>query len=193
MEKTVQVVDEVGNRYEATFPKRAKGLVKNGRARFIDENTICLARPPKNIQNSEDMNMTNTNTENKAIEIKTEATESKYTLAYALEQIEKITNSTETISQALTTIANMRSEGTPCGGSADEMAKAAADVIRCRETTNQKLIEFYSKMVDDLKPRSETEKASRDEFMGWVRDCIGSAEAGMELPDFAKLWKSINS
>ena len=124
MEKTVQVVDEVGNRYEATFPKRAKGLVKNGRARFIDENTICLARPPKNILNSEDMNMTNTNTENKAIEIKTEATESKYTLAYALEQIEKITNSTETISQALTTIANMRSEGTPCGGSADEMANS---------------------------------------------------------------------
>jgi hypothetical protein len=192
LEKTVQVVDEVGNRYEATFPKRAKGLVKNGRARFIDENTICLARPPKNILNSEDMNMT-TNTENKANEIKTEATESKYTLAYALEQIEKIANSTKEISQALAAIANMDSEPTMNGGSADAMAKAAADVIRCRETTNQKLIEFYSKMVDDLKPKNEKDKASRDEFMGWVRDCIGSAEAGMELPDFAKLWKSINS
>ena len=46
MEKNVAVVDEFGNEYEATYPKRAKGLVKNGRARFVDENKICLACPP---------------------------------------------------------------------------------------------------------------------------------------------------
>ena len=46
IEKNIIVVDEQGNEYEATYPKRAKGLVKNGRARFIDENTICLACPP---------------------------------------------------------------------------------------------------------------------------------------------------
>ncbi len=46
IEKNIVVVDEQGNEYEATYPKRAKGLVKNGRARFIDENTICLACPP---------------------------------------------------------------------------------------------------------------------------------------------------
>ena len=46
IEKNVIVVDELGNEYEATYPKRAKGLVKNGRARFIDDNTICLACPP---------------------------------------------------------------------------------------------------------------------------------------------------
>ena len=39
-------MDELGNEYEATYPKRAKGLVKNGRARFVDENKICLACPP---------------------------------------------------------------------------------------------------------------------------------------------------
>lgn len=198
MEKTVQVVDEVGNRYEATFPKRAKGLVKNGRARFIDENTICLARPPKNTQNSEDMNMTNNNTEHKTNEakeiVKTEqVNENKYTLAYALEQIEKISNSTQEISQALSTIASMESEATPCGGSADAMAKAAADVVRCRETTNQKLIEFYSKMVDDLKPKSESEKTSRDEFLTWVMNCIASQNPGTTLPDFEKLWKMVNN
>jgi hypothetical protein len=43
----VIVVDERGNEYEATYPKRAKGLVKKGRARFISEDKICLlARPP---------------------------------------------------------------------------------------------------------------------------------------------------
>ena len=46
IEKNILVVDENGNEYEATYPKRAKGLVKNGRARFIDEHTICLACPP---------------------------------------------------------------------------------------------------------------------------------------------------
>jgi hypothetical protein len=42
MVENVIVVDEQGNEYRATYPKRAKGLVKNGRARFIDENKICL-------------------------------------------------------------------------------------------------------------------------------------------------------
>ncbi len=50
IEKNIIVVDEQGNEYEATYPKRAKGLVKNGRARFIGENKICLACPPQNFE-----------------------------------------------------------------------------------------------------------------------------------------------
>lgn len=45
--KNILVVDEEGNEYEATWPKRARGLVKNGRARFLSENKICLACPPR--------------------------------------------------------------------------------------------------------------------------------------------------
>ena len=45
IEKNVIVVDEQGNILEATYPKRAKGLVKKGRARFISERMICLACP----------------------------------------------------------------------------------------------------------------------------------------------------
>ena len=55
IEKNVIVVDEQGNEYEATYPKRAKGLVKNGRARFVSENKICLACPPN--ENLEDNKM----------------------------------------------------------------------------------------------------------------------------------------
>ena len=58
IEKNVIVVDEQGNEYEATYPKRAKGLVKNGRARFLDESTICLACPPDTVM--EDIIMKNT-------------------------------------------------------------------------------------------------------------------------------------
>ena len=46
IEKNIIVVDEQGNILEATYPKRAKGLVKKGRARFIAESKICLACPP---------------------------------------------------------------------------------------------------------------------------------------------------
>jgi hypothetical protein len=49
IEKNIIVVDEQGNEHEATYPKRAKGFVKNGRARFVSENKICLACPPNEI------------------------------------------------------------------------------------------------------------------------------------------------
>jgi hypothetical protein len=42
IEKNIRVIDESGNEYEATYPKRANGLVKKGRARFVDDTTICL-------------------------------------------------------------------------------------------------------------------------------------------------------
>lgn len=42
IEKNIIVVDEKGNEYEATYPKRAKGLVKNRRAHYLEENKICL-------------------------------------------------------------------------------------------------------------------------------------------------------
>ncbi len=45
--KNIIVVDEQGREYGATWLKRAKGLVKNGRARFLSENRICLACPPE--------------------------------------------------------------------------------------------------------------------------------------------------
>ena len=58
--KNIIVVDEQGNEYEATYPKRAKGLVKHGRARFVSENKICLACPPNTIL--EDTVMSNKST-----------------------------------------------------------------------------------------------------------------------------------
>jgi len=46
--KNVIVTDEAGNFYEPTYPKRAQGLIKNGRARAIGENKICLTKPIDN-------------------------------------------------------------------------------------------------------------------------------------------------
>lgn len=40
--KNILVIDENGNSLEPTYMKRAKGLVKNGRARWVDDKSICL-------------------------------------------------------------------------------------------------------------------------------------------------------
>ena len=190
-QKTVRVLDEAGNEYEATYPKRAKGLVKHGRARFTDESqtVIILACPPSQNMIMED------NTMNEQIN-HTEATENTvaeaYTYEYALKQIELLTHQVDHIHLAISELGHLENEGTPCGGSAKSVAEGIADVVRCRETTAQKLIDFYAKMYEDLKPRSQAQTANRAEFMEWVRSCIAASEPGIELPDFEKLWKIFN-
>lgn len=54
IEKNVLVSDEQGNTYEPTYFRRAKGLVKHGRARWMGENHICLSCPPNHLENAED-------------------------------------------------------------------------------------------------------------------------------------------
>lgn len=195
--RMVQVEDEADNRYEATYPKRARGLVKNGRARFKDESqtTIILTCPPKQQNDLEDTNMNEhiDNTVNTAVEtVAAEVSTDKYTYEYALKQIERIAVETEHIHQAIAELGGLENEGVPTGGSADAIARGIADVVRCRETTAQRLIDFYERMYFDLAPRNTAKQADRVEFMEWVRSCIGSAERGQELPDFEKLWKMFN-
>ncbi|MDR0862010.1 MAG: hypothetical protein LBN30_04450 [Oscillospiraceae bacterium] len=48
MTKNIEVVDEYGVSYGVTYPKRAKGLVKNGRARYENDTKIVLTEPPQN-------------------------------------------------------------------------------------------------------------------------------------------------
>ena len=42
MEKNTIVLDELGTEIGRTYPKRARGLVKNGRAEYVDDCTIRL-------------------------------------------------------------------------------------------------------------------------------------------------------
>ncbi len=145
IEKNIIVVDENGKEYEATYPKRAKGLVKNGRARFIDEYTICLACPPNT--ELEDKNISNTS-EN------TTKPSKKFTINYVLNQIEQIVKDNAYIHNALEQLAFMP-QSFPGDIQGQEKAKAIGDIVRCRETTNQQALKFYEKMYDDLKSREE--------------------------------------
>lgn len=169
IEKNVIVVDEQGNLYEATYPKRARGLVKNGRARFISENKICLACPPN--QYLEETKME----EQKVQTIDTETGEvlekNKMTPEYALEQIELISKNTGYLTEALQVLSQM----TPAGGAGDiagaEKAQAIGNAVVAREETNRRLIEFYQKLYDELKPQKQREPVLSEDMIKFQQMC----------------------
>lgn len=157
IEKNIIVVDNQGNEYEATYPKRAKSLVKNGRARFIDENKICLVCPPK--IKTEDENMSENKNANTA-----QATEptpkampnlpknqisDKLTVDYILGKLEEIITGQAFLADAVSELGQMKSGG-PGDVGTQEQAKAVGEIVKAREATNQKLIALYEKMYDDL-------------------------------------------
>ena len=47
MQKTIKLIDSVGNEIGSTYPKRAKGLIKSGRAHMISDDTICMLSMPR--------------------------------------------------------------------------------------------------------------------------------------------------
>lgn len=140
MDKNIEVVDEAGNVYESTWPKRAKGLVKHGRARFVAENRICLTCPP---------------------DIKTEETHmsnnifGEMTAEDILTRINHIVNMTGYISTACESLCAMGDGdcgdcGSPGNVMGEAKANAIATVVQCRETTNQQILRLYEKMYDDM-------------------------------------------
>ena len=151
IEKNITVVDEKGNEYEATYPKRAKGLVKNGRAHFIGENRICLMRPPNS--KSEDNNMSDN--------IGTE----KFTIDYILEQISKLQEQLLNLNNTINNIGcvedSNRSGDEDISVNAEVAVKkveAMSDVFYRREDSLQKLLGIYDKMYDDLIGRGTLNK-----------------------------------
>lgn len=149
IEKNIIVTDEQGNKYQATYLKRAKGLVKNGRARYISENKICLSVPPYKFLEGNKMNDITNNTDN-MVEISAN-TQSKYSLDYVLEQIEKISTSSSYLDNAISELRQMETANGVGDIGNQAKALALADVVKYREQTNQKLIDFYIKMVNNLK------------------------------------------
>lgn len=173
IEKNIIVVDEQGNYYEATYPKRAKGLVKNGRARFIDEKTICLACPPCDM---EDNNMSN-NTENMTME--TKSTE-KLTMDYVLEQIEKIASETEYLHNAISELSKTNSVG-PGDVGTQEKAHALGEIVTSREHTNQRLLSLYEKMYDDLK--AQCLPSERERIIDMMLESLGNPKVARTTQD----------
>ena len=151
MEKNVIVVDEQGNEYEATYPKRAKGLVKKGRARFVEENKICLACPPNEYLEDKEMSE---NTNVNAQEATVVEEKNEISLDYIFAEIKAIREQTEHLNEALKMLENVKSDGPGDVGAAAK-ANGIAEVVRCRETTNQQILRFYEKVYGDLHQREK--------------------------------------
>ena len=181
IEKNIVVVDEQGNYYEATYPKRVKGLVKNGRARFIDENTICLACPPKD--KLEDKNMSENRMNDNTIEMDhaTEVTTEKFSMNYCLEQMEKIISQTEYLHHTIQALSEMKNSDGPDDLAGQARGQALGDIVKCREATNQRLIAFYEKMYDDLKPKTTAQKRNASpESIAFFRERFSDPKTSIE-------------
>ena len=149
IEKNIIVVDEQGNEYEATYPKRAKGLVKNGRARFVDENKICLACPPDKILEEEKMsNNTNNQSEQKVNGITEQQIFEQITLLQ-----KQLTDENAMplyhLSQAVTAIANTEEDADAAAGKEEQITEVCS-VFKARETTLLQLLMMYEKMYADI-------------------------------------------
>ena len=160
IEKNIIVVDEQGKTYKSTYPKRAKGLVKNGRARFITENKICLLCPPSTKLEDNDMS----NTENFSIE-------------YILKQINAVQGQLLDLKNTINNIGCVEDSdrnGEESTTVHDEVAikkiAALTEVFHHREESLQKLLELYSKMYDDLTDK----KPLKDKALAALEKCAGS-------------------
>ena len=144
MEKNIAVIDAEGNVYEATWPKRARGLVKSGRARFINQNTICLARPPVYAEgkcmnaSSEMLKSPDTSTPEQGQNGGQEILDT----AYVVRKIDEILAGSAELRAAIAQMENL--EDTP--------AEALSHMMEARETTNQQLIALLQSILESLKP-----------------------------------------
>jgi len=92
------------------------------------------------------------------------------TMGYVLSKLEEISLGQTFVKDAISELGKMKSGG-PGDVGLQEQAKAIADVVKARETTNQRLIALYEKMYDDLKP--EKVNNERIALIGTLIESLG--------------------
>ncbi|MBQ8267631.1 MAG: hypothetical protein IJZ21_04525, partial [Clostridia bacterium] len=102
----------------------------------------------------------------------------KMSIGYVLEQIEKIQNQTDHIGMSIAALGNMVPSQN--GPDISEKAESIATVVKCRETTNQKLIAFYEKMYEDLKPINSAKDKALDIVSTAIQNSAFEGEGFLE-------------
>ena len=106
------------------------------------------------------------------------------TVGYVLGQIEKIMSDTDYLHRVITELGNTQSGG-PGDYGASERAQALGHVVACRETTNQRLIDFYQKLYEDLKPRSADQIGTRQDVAVRMMEILNSKDADSTSKEYA--------
>ena len=171
IEKNIIVVDDKGNILGRTWPKRAEGLIKKGRARRLDPVTVCLACPP---QNTEDISM-DTDT------LKTPDTPAvSLTPEDLLRRMDAIRGEMQSLSDAIRTV-----DALPEDSEAGSRAEAIGRMFCEREVTCRQQLSFLERVYSDhCSGASEDKKADRIRMM---LDQMNSALSGArDIPDAAE-------
>ena len=165
IEKNIIVVDENGTVFESTWLKRANGLVKKGRARWLDERTICLACPPEQMEDNRMENMKQAET----VEERVDDTESakqpdnklgNLTIEGLLDRMDAIRKEMLFMNELLSTMENITNQGGE--DDAGHIAEATSQAFIARETTCQQQLRFLEKIYNDhFSVPSEEAKAAR--------------------------------
>ena len=184
MEKNVAVVDEQGHSYGATYPKRAKGLVKNGRARFVDENTICLACPPNEIL--EDNNMSE-NTNNNVV-----LTEKEIFDQIVLLQKQLTEQSPTSLHRLGEAIYDARGESED-GQLSDEQVANICAVFAQREETLHDMLELYKRMYSDLQQEKTSSKSEVIDIADVFSEIRATREQTAHINEALKMLEGVRS
>ena len=147
IEKNIIVVDENGTVFESTWLKRANGLVKKGRARWLDEKTICLACPPEQM---EDNRMENS----KQTEVITEHTAETENAGLGGMTVESLLNRMDAVRQEMLSMKELAAtmEAIANQGGEDDaghIAEATSKAFIARETTCQQQLRFLERVYND--------------------------------------------
>lgn len=184
MKKNVTVIDEEGKVIGVTYPKRAKGLIKKGRARLVSENTICLACPPD--ENLEDIEMENI-TENKAVE-KTE----EVTLKYVLDKLDEVRKSFLESEEEQISLICAPNEMDPDTFDPELLPSifqnyydSITKIKTLSQTTLQQFVGVYANMINELKQSEVAAVINPEERREFV-ELVTHYAAGAGMPDLAE-------
>ena len=131
---------------------------------------------------SENINInTNTSVDTAAVPEQLVANK-RYTIEYCLEQMELISLQSEHLMQAMEELKNIESVMGGDGAGASK-ARAICEITKAREETNQKLIAFYEKVYDDLKPQKPERPKEVPSFVNLGRTKSSSEAQGDLLKD----------
>lgn len=160
MTKNITVVDENNNILESTYPKRAKGLIKKGRAEWVSDDVIRLCAQSK----KEDNEMANNiyeifdNQLSKMQEQLRDAEDAEATPVRI--QILKTMENFRAQEQGAKLIEIVREQLDAMQKSLDKEDAFTPENILARETTRQKMLDIIGSLINlDSKPQEPPVKA----------------------------------
>ena len=177
IEKNIIVVDENGTVFESTWLKRANGLVKKGRARWLDEQTICLACPP---EQREDNKMENSKQAETVTEYIPEAKiMGGLTIEGLLDRMDAVRKEMLFMNELLSTMERITNQGGE--DDAGHIAEATSQAFIARETTCQEQLRFLERIYGDyFSVRPESDKTER---MRMILDNMNNVIPSLDYSD----------